>query len=497
MSSTVTSLARATKAIGAIVLLVILLVPLGTPSYALSTNSTKTPIRHLINVFFENHTFDNYFGTYPVDPSSPRQSIIASLSTPVNLLSNSSLMDELHAIPAGTFSTVDPIEGNTAYHIEWNRGKMNGFVQGGGPASMTYFTASQLGPIWDLAEEYSLGDMYFAPALSESDPNTMYYLAGYTPVINDYGPPPSIPYSQSIFGELDAYGVSYGLFIPYQNESTSYSEWSLIDGMNSHLSNIFSWSTFVSDLQSGNVPSVSWLFSQDDNGTDQGPPVNILGGEMWLMYMINEIEASPIWNSTAVTITWDDPGGYFDHVAPPTVDGAQLGFRLPLIIVSPFAKEDYISSTVLTHSSILAFIDYNWELPALNGYVSQVNVPLDFFDFGTPYVGGTIPRESITFSFGNNFPIPQQPYINLPKDFRKLNISDTFPMEPQYGLSTLPYASHGAISFTLFSTSSQLFVTENTVTMPFYASSYFVALVIIADIALLLWGTRIGRKREG
>jgi hypothetical protein len=126
-----------------------------------------------------------------------------------------------------------------------------------------------------------------------------------------------------------------------------------------------------------------------------------------------------------------------------------------------------------------------------------VNVPLDFFDFNTPYAGGVIPRESITFSFGSDFPIPQKPYINLPKNFRQLNISDTFPIDPQYGLSTLPYASHGAINFTLSSTSSSVFVTENTVIIPLYASSYFMALVIIMDLALLLWGIRIWRKREG
>jgi phospholipase C len=490
-------LARATRAIGAIVLMVILLVPLGAPSYALGTGSTRTPIKHLINIYFENHTFDNYFGTYPHDPSSPNQSLVASLSVPVNLLSNTTLMNELQPVAPGAFSTADPIEGNTAYHVEWNNGLMNHFVQGGGSTSMTYFTASQLGPIWDLAEEYSLGDMYFSPVLSESAPNTMYYLAGYTPVINDYGPPPSIPFSQSIFGELESYNVSWGAFIPYQNESSSYSEYSLIEGMNSHLGNVHSWSSFVSDLGSGNLPAVSWLFSQDDNGTDQGPPSNILGGEMWLMYMIDQIEASPVWNSTAVTITWDDPGGYYDQVAPPTIDGVQLGFRLPIIVISPFAKEDYVSNTVLTHASILAFVDYNWGLPALNGYVSQVNVPLDFFDFSTPYPGNVIPRQSITFSFGSDFPIPQQPYFNLPQNFQNLNIAGTFPMKPQYGLSTLPYASQGETSYTLSSVGAGLFVTENTVLMPFYASTYFIALVVIADVVLLLWATRTRRKREG
>ena len=476
--------------------ILILLVSAGAPAASASAGITKTPITHLINIYLENHTFDNYFGTYPVDSSSPDQGVIASLSTPTNLLQNDSLMNELSPVAPGAFSTPDPIEGNTAYHIEWNHGLMNAFVQGGGPASMTYFTAAQLGPIWDLAEEYSLGDMYFSPTLSESDPNTMYYLAGYTPVMNDYGPPPSIPFSESIFGELESHAVSWGLFIPYQNESATYSEWNKISGMNDHLSNIFTWSSFVSDLSSGNLPAVSWVFSQGDNGTDQGPPTNALKGEMWIMYMIDEIEQSPIWNSTAVTITWDDSGGYFDQVAPPVLDGVQSGFRLPLIVVSPYAKEDYISNTVLTHASILAFIDYNWELPALNSYVSDVNVPLDLFDFNAPYGGGAVPRGNLTFSFGANFPIPQGPYFSLPAGFQRLNISDTFPMLPQYDLTTLPYPREGSINFTLSSLGPQVFVSQDTATTPFYAAPYFLTLLVAVNVALLLWGIRFRERRK-
>jgi phospholipase C len=406
-------------------------------------------------------------------------------------------MAELSPVAPGTFSTPDPIEGNTAYHIEWNQGHMNGFVEGAGPYSMTYYTAAQLGPIWDLAEEYSLADMYFSPQLSESDPNTLYYMAGFTPVINDYGPPPSIPFSQSILGELESFGVSWGLFLPYQNESATYSEWNKISGINNYQGNILPWSSFVSDLGSGNLPAVSWVFSQDDNGTDQGPPSNIIPGEMWIMYMINEIEESPIWSSTAVTITWDDPGGYFDQVPPPVIDEVQSGFRLPLIVVSPFAKEDYVSNTVMTHSSILAFIDYNWELPALNHYVSSVNVPLDIFDFSAPYAGNVTSRGSLVFNFGTNFPLPQQPYFSLPGNLQQLNISATFPMSPQYDLSALPYARHGAINFTLSSVSSEVFVTANTVIVPFYASTYFLAILVAVNVVLLYWGVRVRKGKEG
>ena len=480
----------------AIVMLIVLLLSAGAPAYA-SPGQTRTPIKHLINIYLENHTFDNFFGAYPLDPSSPNQSLIAALSRPTNLLDNASQMRELSPMAPGTFSTPDPIEGNTAYHIEWDGGRMDGWVRGSGPNSMTYYTAAQLGPIWDLAEEYSLADMYFSPLLSESAPNTMYYLAGFSPVWNDYGPPPSIPFSQTIMGELENYGVSWGMFIPYQNQSATYSELNHISGMNDHLGDVSPWSTFVSDLASGDLPSVSWVFSQDANGTDQAAPSNVLKGEMWLLYLVNEIEQSPLWSSTAVTITWDDPCGYYDQVPPPVIDGVQSGFRLPLIVISPFAKEDYVSDTVMTHSSILALVDYNWELPALNRYVSSVNIPLDVFDFNAPYGGNGVQRGSLGFGFGSNFPLPRQPYFDMPGGLQALNISSTFPLQPQYSLSSLPYSRTGSADVTLASMDSGTFVAENSVLVPFYASTYFLALLVAVNVVLLAWGGWVRKGRRG
>jgi hypothetical protein len=138
----------------------------------------------------------------------------------------------------------------------------------------------------------------------------------------------------------------------------------------------------------------------------------------------------------------------------------------------------------------LAFIDYNWELPALNRYVSSVNLPLDLFDFNATS------RGSLVFSFGTNFPIPQQPYFNLPSNQQQLNISATFPMSPQYNLATLPYLRHGAANFTLSSVSSEVFVTANTLIIPFYASTYFLAILAVVNVALLCWGVRIRKGRE-
>ncbi|MEM0135239.1 MAG: alkaline phosphatase family protein [Thermoplasmatales archaeon] len=464
------------KALLLITFLVVILVILPAVSASIPNPGERTPIKHVINIYFENHTFDNFFGTYPENPSSPDQSLISNISKPINLLDNRSLLNSLTPIPSGTFSTPDPIEGYTAYHIDWNHGAMNQFVNGSGPYSMTYYTSSQLGPMWDLAEEYGLGDRYFAPTISESAPNTLYYLAGFSPVFNDYGPPPSIPISETIFGELNKYNISWGIYNSANYKSFDMSQY--IQGIGAYSNDINSWNTFLNQLGNGTLPSVSYVFSQGGNGYDMGAPSSILKGELWLMSLINHIEQSPIWNSTAVFITWDDPGGYFDQVPPPVVAGDQLGMRLPLIVVSPYAKENYVSNTVLTHSSILAFIDYNWKIPALNNFVANVNVPLDFFDFNES-------RAPMTFSFGTQLPLPTDLSFNISQNQSELNLSSTFPMSPQEPLSSLKYSDHGEINYTLASLGSSILVKKDITYSPIYSSPFFLLLLIIACVVIV------------
>jgi phospholipase C len=461
-----------------VVIIVSIIVILPAVSGSLFQPVEKTPIKHVINIFFENHTFDNFFGIYPENPSSTQQPIINNISRPLNLLNDTALMGNLTAIPTGTFSTPDPIEGYTAYHIDWNHGKMNGWLQGSGPNSLTYYTSAQLGPLWDLAEEYGIAENYYAPRISESAPNTLYYLAGFSPVFNDYGPPPSIPINETIFGEMSKYNIPWGVYV--SGDSKSFDMSNYIQGIGSFSSNINSWNTFIQQLNNGTLPSVSYVFSQGGNGYDMGAPGSLLKGELWLISLINHIEESPIWSSTAIFITWDDPGGYYDQVSPPTLDGNQLGMRLPLIVISPFSKEDYVSNTLLTHSSILAFIDYNWGIPALNGFVSDVNVPLDFFDFNTA-------RAPMTFNFGSVITVPTDPNFNLSLNQAALNLSSTFPVSLQEPLDSLHYARQGAMNFTLSSIGAGVLVKEDVTLSPFYASPYFLlVLIIVAAVIAVL-----------
>ena len=325
----------------------------------------------------ENHSFDNFFGTYP-DAANGSNNL--GLEVPTNLL-NLQNAPALIQIPSGNFSTNDPVEGDKTYHSDWDSGKMDGFVANSGPQSMTYFTSSQVAIEWDWAEEYSLGDMYFSSLLTETDPNRLMSLAGVSPISADYGPPPYVPGNESIMYQLSASGISWGYYI--SNPSDDIFPLNYFTGIGNYSQNIQSWSSFFSSLQDGTLPSVSWVMPVGGGETDvsQHPSENVTNGELWLANVVNSVMQSPYWNSSVIFITYDEGGGYYDQVAPPVVDGTRLGFRVPFLVISPYAKEDYVSTTILNHASILSFIEYDWGLPALNELHRKLEYPAGLFQF--------------------------------------------------------------------------------------------------------------------
>src|SRR5579875_3356061 len=451
------------------------------------TQLTATPIKHVI-IMMENHSFDNLFGVYPISSiiytpiivNSSKSILIQQIQQPFNLL-NAKELPELTQVPKGVFVTRDPVEGYIAYHLDWANGTMLGFLRNSGPQAMTYFNSSQLGIEWSSAEQYSLADMYFASQLTETAPNRLFSLAGYSPVINDYGPPPYIPYSQSIFSELDRYGISWGYYV--QNPSKGVGTLSYFYGMN--MSRVGSWDSFFEQLSNGSLPSVSWLMPVDGGAVDysQGPPADVLKGQLWMLYTIQKVEESPLWNSTAIFITYDEGGGYYDHVAPPKLMDTQLGERVPMILVSPYAKENYVSNTIMTHTSLLAFIDYNWHIPALNSLVANSNLPLDMFNFNVTYSNGELARPAIDFkSLG--FPMPDSASFDLSSLGKIYSLSSYFPVTPQFPFDQLPYSRVGESNVTLAKLSSGVYIASNTSYTPFYESDYFVALIYAINMII-------------
>lgn len=460
-------------------------------SVVLTPPLARTPIQHVVMLMMENHAFDNLFGVYPQTPDgadAPGVTVPDGLAN-APFAYRCGLQDPVPAgcgpgsvtlLPNGTFSTPDPIEGYSPYHIDWDQGKMDGWLDdgGSGPASLTTYGANQAAIEWVLAQEYALADQYRSSMLTETTPNRLYSIAGFTPVTDDYGPPPYIPYDETVFGELTSHDLTWGYYFDDPNAETGIM--SFVSGMGSYGSSIQSWADFASQAQTGTLPNLAWVSVIDGGlGEDQyseEPPGSLLSGEMWLLYMINLVMSGPDWNSTAIVLTYDEAGGYYDQSAPPTLDGELLGERLPMILISPYAKEDYVSSTEMNHDSWLAFVDYNWGLPALTTFVSDSNLPLDLFDFAQT------PRAPLALTAARGFPAPTSLPFSLPSS---PDLARLFPQPFQEPLASLPYDLTGNSSVTLASLGVPVEWTSDTTLTPVYASLPFLAAVFVLE--LIVW----------
>ena len=468
---------------------------IGGVQFSVASQPTQTPIKHLVIIMMENHSFDNLFGTYG---RLQNGSMAPNLTVPYNLLVHNSAQN-LTAVSNGTFKTGDPYEGYFNYHADWNNGSMNGFLNNSGPNSLRYFTSSQMGLEWYFAHQYSIADMYFSSTLSETLPNRLYSLAGFSPVKADQlTPPPYVPYDQTIFNEMDSYGVSWAYYL--KTPVLGNYPLDFISGMSSHLSNIGTWGNFYNSVQNGTLPQVSWIspISGAAYGYSQHPPYNMLAGEIWMFYFIHLIMESRYWSNTAIMVTYDEGGGYYDQVAPPKVDGHQLGFRVPFILISPYAKENYVSNTIMSHTSILGFIDYNWNMPALNPLVSDSNLMLDMFNFNRLYKTGTAIRPPLNFTNGLLNMLPATPVDSLSLANAFTNVSDLYPGKLQYNISTLPYPEQGQGNTSISNLSGNVFVKNNYGFTPWYFNSFITVPSALIVISLAFYGSfRIVRKRIG
>jgi phospholipase C len=143
---------------------------------------------------------------------------------------------------------------------------------------------------------------------------------------------------------------------------------------------VVSNTTFLPDLQAGHLPKVSWLIPPTpvSDHPDYG---RLCDGENWTVRMLDAIQQSPYWRHTAVFLTWDDFGGFYDHVPPPHVDVYGYGPRVPLLVISPYAKRGYIFHETSDFTSVLRFIERLHQLPALTQRDRRANDLIDAFDF--------------------------------------------------------------------------------------------------------------------
>jgi phospholipase C len=185
--------------------------------------------------------------------------------------------------------------------------------------------------------------------------------------------------------ELDTAGISWGFYTATINGDLGI--WSAYQAIN-HIYNGPDWSKdiitpqtkFFTDVSNGNMRSVSWITPTWENSDHAGSGHKT--GPSWVTSLVNAIGESKYWNSTAIFIFWDDYGGWYDPEAPAYEDYDGLGMRIPMLIISPYAKKHYVSHVHYEHGSMLRFIEDIWGLPRLAASDTRANSPAgDAFDF--------------------------------------------------------------------------------------------------------------------
>ncbi|MDP9327686.1 MAG: hypothetical protein M3P10_05725, partial [Actinomycetota bacterium] len=136
---------------------------------------------------------------------------------------------------------------------------------------------------------------------------------------------------------------------------------------------------FLRDAKAGELPAVSWLVP--DTRDSEHPPASVCAGENWTVQVMNALQRSPDWKHTAVVISWDDFGGFYDHVPPPHVDEYGMGPRAPMLLISPWARRGYVAHDTLEFASVLKMIETIWGLPPLTERDANAGDMLDLFDF--------------------------------------------------------------------------------------------------------------------
>ncbi len=356
--------------------------------------AVTTPIKHVVVIVKENHTFDNYFGSFPGAEGATTFTVNGT-TMPVPQAPDSTPRDMCHA--------------HSCALADWDDGKMDGWINtAGSTMNNDYLAWGQYGETgipnyWKYAKAFTLGDHFFANVLGPSFPGHMFFLAaqaGWT--TDDPGTSITFPYwgcdqssSTSVpileNGTCTAQNVFPCFTIPsipdvlpagitwkfYGSDFYVLPEvWSMFDGID-HIRNGPGWKNVVTtdqlttDIKNHAMPNVVWLVDQDL--ADEHPNIGgVCAGENWTVGFINQIMASEYWQDTAIFFTMDDFGGWYDHVAPPRQYGCNsttpygLGFRLPLIVISPYAKPGFIFKEVSEQASIPRFIEKVFGAPALS-----------------------------------------------------------------------------------------------------------------------------------
>ncbi|MEA2558372.1 MAG: hypothetical protein QOG88_1910 [Actinomycetota bacterium] len=381
---------------------------------AASADSGIFKLDHLIFIVQENRSFDHYFGTFPGANGLPtnRQGQI-DVCVPNPYLGGCSR-------PYHTSSLHQFGGRHDAKHsrIDIAGGKMNGFIKAlpyapgrcwvrpdqrwckpyigpqQQPDVLSYVTNREIPNYWTYAKHYVLADRMFAPSDSWTLPSHLYMVSAWAALCSDprdastcssnswlrdgptdqyqYGEGPKYAWTDITY-LLDKQNVSWGYYvddntclqggcgqIPDHGYTTSVKNplpgFTDVQDAGTQ-NNVQLHSDFLTKAAAGTLPSVSWIVPGNSNSEHPVGGGSIHAGQAYVTSMINAAMQGPDWNSTAIFLTWDDWGGFYDHVKPPSVDVGGYGIRVPMILISPYAKQGFIDSQTLSFDAFLKLIE--------------------------------------------------------------------------------------------------------------------------------------------
>ncbi|HEY3194792.1 MAG TPA: alkaline phosphatase family protein [Candidatus Dormibacteraeota bacterium] len=386
----------------------LLLVPMLVGTSASTAKAAQIPIDHVVVLMQENRSFDSYFGnlhfrgqphTLPEPPGAKNPDPTNPDGPPIHAFAKTQYCEvaDLNHSWNGTHQQIDGglMDGFTATNVDVNDPT--------GSRAMGNYDQSDLPYYYALYNTFAMGDRYFASAPTQTFPNRLYLLAGtsFGHIRNDNFPPVQGEFSQrSVFDSLDQAGISWKVYAAQYPFAIAF--------LFSHVretadfNKVFPISKYFQDAAAGTLPQVAFIdpiFVAPNNiENDEHPPANVQVGEKFTSQVIGALFASPNWSSSALFLTYDEHGGYYDHIAPPAavtpddipplllpgdLPGAFdiYGPRVPAVVVSPYSRPHFVSHVVNDHTSILHFIENRFGLPTLTRRDAAANPMLEFFDF--------------------------------------------------------------------------------------------------------------------
>ena len=354
----------------------------------------------------ENRAFDNYFGTYPGANGIPMKNgtflvHVLDPATGQYILPYHSTSDIEQGGPHGAVDDVNDING----------GRMDGFIaqQEAGrnvntslisqqygnytaPDVMGYHDRREIPNYWAYADNFVLQDRMFEPVASWSLPMHLYMVSEWSAISKNANPMSSVNeialpvqprnQTQSLYSWTDLTylmykkNVSWAYYLdegyepdteddsmiapPVPQKATVPGIWNPLPWFETvrqdkQLKNIQSLGNFFNATKNGNLPSVVWIVPNANDS--EHPPARISRGQTYTTSIINSIMESPDWNDTVILLAWDDWGGFYDHVVPPTVDENGYGLRVPAMVISPYAKNGYVDHQTLSFDAYNKFIE--------------------------------------------------------------------------------------------------------------------------------------------